>query len=179
MGGRRARVDEEDGKPPAILGPVADLGEEQRLLVVVQIPYASRALLLPAELGKAVDVAHLVSLAEQLAQRRKFPVDGRIAVAVLAEPADQEVQCLLAECAEFLAEQKLVQLSDEGGDVVFVRSVLPEEVAIFVQEVCEAVFGHGPNTRSRVPVCYAVTGLEVECAVQNCLFRMHNKSAST
>src|SRR5690606_25814744 len=90
---------------------------------------APLAFLLATEFRQAVNVAHLVGLAQQLSQRRKLPVDGRIAVAVLAQPADQEVERVLSERAELATEQKLVELTDEEGDTVFVRSIFPQQIS--------------------------------------------------
>src|SRR5690606_31745378 len=116
-----AGVDEKDAEAPAILRAIPDLRKQQGFLGSVQEADAALTLLLAAELWQAVYVTHLVSLAQQLSQRRKFPVDGRIAVAVFAQPADQKVERVLAEHAELATEQKLIQFADEEGDVVLDR----------------------------------------------------------
>jgi hypothetical protein len=151
-----AGIDEKHAQPVAVLGAVADPGEEQRLFRLVEEADAAGPLFLSAKFREAMDIAHLVSLAEQLSQRRKFPVDGRVAVSAFAQPADQEVEHVLPEHAEFLAEQELVQLTDEEGDVILMRSVLPKKIAVFSEQLAQAVFRNHTEPRRSIRLVFHI-----------------------
>ena len=85
---------------------------------------------LTAKLGKAVDVSHFASLAEQLAQCSHLPVDGRVAVAALAERPDQIIQRLLAEGAEPLVQEDFVDLAQKGLHVLLVPALVPQDRSV-------------------------------------------------
>ena len=80
----------------------------------------SRPLLLAAEFRQAVDIPHLVSLAQQFAEGSHLSIDGCVAVAALAQGADQVVQGALVKGAEALPKENFVYLADERADIVFV-----------------------------------------------------------
>ena len=88
----RAGVNEEHGKLPVVLRTMANFSKQPLFLVDLEKADAAAALFLAAKFGQAVNVAHLACLAEQLAQSSHLTVDGRIAVATLAERSDQAVR---------------------------------------------------------------------------------------
>src|SRR6186713_349511 len=85
-------IDQENGKPIGVLAAALDGGEQPCLFVPFEETNPSRPLLLAAELGQAVDISHLVSLAQQFAEGSHLPIDGCVAVAALAQGADKVVQ---------------------------------------------------------------------------------------
>jgi hypothetical protein len=123
-------VDKEDAEPVIILRTASDGGEEAIFFVVFQEPYPPLDFLLALELGQTVYVTHPVCLPQQLAQRGHLSIDGGIAVAAAAQYPDQIVQHPLVERAESLAGEDLVDLAEEGPDIVLVPSLFPEEVGI-------------------------------------------------
>jgi hypothetical protein len=123
----RAGVNEEHGKLPVVLRTMANFSKQPLFLVDLEKADAAAALFLAAKFGQAVNVAHLACLAEQLAQSSHLTVDGRIAVATLAERSDQAVQRLLAKGAEPLVEEDLIDLAQEGPHILLVPSLVPQD----------------------------------------------------
>ena len=125
-----AGVDEEDRKTIGVLAAALDGGEQPCLFVPFEETNPSRPLLLAAELGQAVDIPHLVSLAQQFAEGSHLSIDGCVAVAALAQGADKVVEGALVEGAEPFSEENLVYFADEGADIVFMPPIIPEYVPV-------------------------------------------------
>lgn len=125
-----AAIDKEDGKPVGILAAAPDGGEQPCLFVPLEETNPSRPLLLAAELGQAVDIPHLVSLAQQFAEGSHLSIDGCVAVAALAQGADKVIKGTLVKGAETLPEEDLVYFADERADIVFMPPIIPQYISI-------------------------------------------------
>ncbi|ESX15148.1 hypothetical protein X767_28650 [Mesorhizobium sp. LSJC264A00] len=122
-------VDEKDRETVGILAAGPDGGEQPCFFVPFEETNPSRPLLLAAELGQAVNIPHLVSLAQQFAEGSHLSIDGCVAVAALAQGADKIVQGALVKGAEPFSEENLVYFADEGADIVFMPPIIPEYVS--------------------------------------------------
>ncbi len=123
-------VDQEDGKPVGILTAASDGGKKPCLFLSLEEANPSRPLLLAAELGQAVDISHLVSLAQQFAEGSHLSIDGCVAVAALAQGADKVIKGTLVNGAETLPKENFIYFANERADIVFMPPIIPQYVPV-------------------------------------------------
>jgi len=118
-----------------VIATFSDGRKKPSLLVVFEETDTAGTLLLAPEFRQAVNIAHLLRLAQQFAERRHLAIDGGVAVAALTKGADQVVELILREGTEARALQDFIYFAQKRPHIIFMRTVFPKDINIPVSQL--------------------------------------------